>query len=1044
VGEAEEERKLVSILFVDLEGFTAASDSADPEDVRDLLESYHASAKECVEQFGGTVEKFIGDAVMAVFGAPVSHGDDAERAVRAGLRVLEQVKSRGLAARAAVNTGEAVVRMTDQASGETIAMGDVVNTAARLQSHAPSDRLIVGEEAFRATRHAIRYETHAAVSAKGKAAPLEAWLAVEPLPDTGDDAAAVVAFVGRQRELEVIRSVWEQAVTDGRPQVLTLLGSPGVGKSRLCREVASFVEHDGGQVLRGRCLPYAEKTGYHAFTQIVRGVAGIFDSDAPAVARDKLAHAVESLLPPEEATSCIRDLALLLGLGANEHAFEQRVLFFSARRLVERLGEVRPTLVVVEDIHWGAGSELDLFEYLGAHVRDTRVLFVALARPELVDARPSWGVGSGAQTRVSLDPLATEVAVEMASSLLPRADGDAVRRLVEVAEGNPLFIEELAAAAAEQGGVDELPVTVRAVIAARVDSLPLDARSALLSAAVVGRTFWQEVLRAVSGVTDLDIVLEDLERRDLIRREPTSRLEGDIEFRFKHALIRDVAYGTLPRATRRERHAATARFVEEQTNGADSVAWVLAHHWREAGEPDKAIPHLVAAAAIAQQSWATDAVVDLYSQAIELAGDDASRAGIRLRRAFALCMFNEYPAALDDLEPILKELDGRDLLDGLLFAAKAYVWTERDEDALETAQRALEYARSLGDEDAEIAASALVSEALAMRGDEGDIDRAIELGDDALTRWRTGRREFERADHSHLHGDLKYWVGDYERTLELGTAAHELGGDVHSMEAMLRGGGLQAMALTGLGRHEEALAKVSAIIAVAKELGRRPRYLLNYASMIHRELNDLSVARQQSAEVLEIALADSFGMPRRFAQSDLLQTSLLEGDIGRAQAEWPRLWEDAEHAPAWTRWLIRGRLAAARAEIALHTETPEAAIEWSQLAIETAVSTRRRKYEALARSTLGDVLARLGRRDEALAELEAAVRIADGLIGPPARFRARASLARAAYALGDDERAATATAEARELVDGFVATLAPERGELMRSSTVVSELFASS
>jgi class 3 adenylate cyclase/tetratricopeptide (TPR) repeat protein len=1043
-GAAEEERKLVSVLFVDLEGFTASSDDADPEDVRDLLEAYHASAKACIEQYGGTVEKFIGDAVMAVFGAPVAHVDDAERAVRAGLRVLEEVEAHGLSARAAVNTGEAVVRLTDQASGEAIALGDVVNTASRLQSHAPTGRVLVGDATFRSTRQAIRFEPHDAVTAKGKAEPIVAWLAVEALPRVEDDVPSAAAFVGRGRELELVRSVWNQAVSDRRPHVVTVLGSPGVGKSRLCREVAALVADDGGQILRGRCLPYEETTGYHAFSQIVRQVGGIFDSDAPTVARDKLAKAVESRFPPDEAPSRLRDLALLLGLGAAEHSLEQGVLFFSARRLLERLGEERPTLVVVEDVHWAATSELDLLEYLGAHVRETRVLFVALARPELLDTRPAWAVASGAQARISLEPLSSDVAEEMAAGLLPEADAQTIERLVGVAEGNPLFIEELAAATVERGGVEELPVTVRAVIAARVDALPADARNALMSAAVIGRTFWQDVLHAVSGLEDMERTLDDLERRDLIRREPTSRLEGDVEFRFKHALIRDVAYGTLPRATRRDRHAATARFVEERTDGAETVAWVLAHHWREAGETEKAIPHLLAAAVIAQHAWATESVLDLYSQALELAGDEPARVQIRLRRAFSLIVLNEYQAALEDLEAILPELEGSDLLDALLYAGKAYVWTEQEGKVIDTAERALELADEVGDSDAQVAATALLSEGLAMRGETGDIERAIELGEDALSRWRVGRREFEHADHLHLQGDLMYWVGDYERSIAHGTAAHELGGDVHSMEAILRGAGLQAMALTGLGRHEEALAKFDATTDAVRELGRTPLYILNYASMIHRELNELSVARQESEEVLERASADGFGMPRRFAHSDLLQTSLLEGDIGRAQVDWPSLWEDAQQAPAWTRWLIYGRLAAARAEIALHSETPEDAVEWAQKAIEIAVSTRRRKYEAIARTTLGDALARLRRRDEALAELESAVIIADELIGQPARYRARAALARAAYALGDDDRAATATAEARELVDGFVSTLAPERADLVRSSPVVRELFATS
>jgi len=1036
-----EERKLISVLFVDLEGFTASVDNADPEDVRDLLEGYHTTAKECIAQYGGVVEKFIGDAVMAVFGVPIAHGDDAERAVRAGLVVLDAVMARGLKARAAVETGEAIVRL-DPGSGEAIAMGDVVNTASRLQSHAPTGHLVVGDETYRATRQAFAFEQLDPIAAKGKAEPVGAWLALERLAEVSERPLPLGSFVGRRRELEMVRSVWEQAIDELRPHIVTVLGEPGVGKSRLCREVGTRVAAEGALVLRGRCLPYEEKTGYHAFAQIVRQVADIFDSDPPAVAREKVARAAESIFAADEAPSRVRDLVLLLGLRTDEQAFEQGVLFFSARRLIERLGEERPTLVILEDVHWGAQSELDLIEYLGAHVHDARVLLVALARPELLDTRPSWGGGVTSHTRIAVEPLPAKLASEMAAGLLPAGDDETIQRLVAVAEGNPLFIEELAAAAAEQGGVDELPVTVRAVIAARIDSLPSDSRSALLSAAVVGRVFWQEVLRAVTGVGDLSAVLEDLERRNLIRREPTSRLEGDTEFRFRHALIRDVAYRTMPRSIRRDRHAATAQFIEQRTEDPATVAWVLAHHWREAAEYEKAIPHLLEAASISQRSWAPDAVHELYSQALELARDDETRAAIRLRRAYSLIVLNEYAAALDDLEAILSGLEGSSLLDGLLYAGKAYVWTEQEEKTIETAERAVDLASALEDVDGEAAATALLSQGLAMRGDPGDIDRAIDLGDDSLVRWRRGRREFEHADHLHLQGDLMYWVGKYELSIELGTAAHELGGDVHSMEAILRGAGLQAMALTGLGRHEEALAKFEATTDAVRELGRKPLYLLNYASMVHRELNDLAVAREESEEVLEKSTGDGFGMPRRFAQSDLLQTSLLEGDIGRAQAEWPRVWEEAAQATGWTRWLISGRLAAARAEIALHAETPEDAVEWARKAIELAVSTRRRKYETIARTTLGEALARRGRREEALTELETAVGIADELIGQPIRYGARATLARAAYALGDDARAARATSEARTLVDEFVATLSPERADRVRASLLVRDVFA--
>src|SRR5690349_17224996 len=269
---AHEERKLVSVLFVDLVDSTARADNADPEDVRDVLQAYHRDAKQCIEEYGGVVEKFIGDAVMAVFGAPIAHGDDAERAVRAGLRVLEVIE---LPARAAVSTGDAIVSVDQVRSGDALATGDVVNTAARLQNAAPTGRVVVGAETFRATRHAVRYEQLPAIDAKGKGEAVEAWLAVEVATAPAERPLRSTPLVGRDRELELLESVWSRAVEELRPHLVTVVGPPGIGKSRLCREFISFTGGRGGRVVRGRCLPYEDQVGYQAFARLVRDSAGI-------------------------------------------------------------------------------------------------------------------------------------------------------------------------------------------------------------------------------------------------------------------------------------------------------------------------------------------------------------------------------------------------------------------------------------------------------------------------------------------------------------------------------------------------------------------------------------------------------------------------------------------------------------------------------------------------------------------------------------------------------------------------------------------------
>jgi class 3 adenylate cyclase/tetratricopeptide (TPR) repeat protein len=1044
----QEERKLVSVLFVDLVGFTASSDQADPEDVRDSLRLYYEQSRERIEQYGGTLEKFIGDAVMAVFGAPVAHGDDAERAVRAGLRVLEGIDELNhdhgleLAARAAVNTGEAVVAMGERA-GEALALGDVVNTASRLQSAAPEGRLIVGEETHRATRHAFRYEELEPVEAKGKAEPVRAWLAVEPSVSPAERPVAGNPLVGRGREIELMRSVWERAVNDRRPHLVTVLGPPGIGKTRLCQEVSGLVGRNGGRIVRGRCLPYEEQTGYQAFATIVRETSGAFESDSQLVVRDKLKAKVDELLPAEETDEITRHLAFLVGASGEMPVPEPGLLFFAARRFLECLGHAQPTLVVFEDIHWAQSSELELLGYLAAHVRDTSILLVALARPELLDVHPAWGGGLAAQTTIPLEPLSPEDATELASHLL-RASLEVkpdVGRLVEVAEGNPLFLEELAASVADLREGEELPVTVRAAIAARIDALPADARAALLAASVVGKTFWRDVLRGAAGADDLDGALTVLETRDLVHRDPWSQMPGDVQFTFKHMLIREVAYATVPRAARRARHAAVATYIEQAARGStETLAWILAYHWREAAEPLKAIPYLLAAAEIAQRGWAKEAAVDLYTKALELAEDDERRRKIRLLRGMALVALGDFERAAEELGELLPELEGEDRLEALLVRGRATHWTERDVETLEIAEKGIALATELEDEEALPAAVALKAQALSMMG---EIDESFELGERALAEWVPGARPVDRTEHLHLHANVTYWVGQFDRCAELAREARAFASDVHSAEALMRGGGTEALALAGLGRHEEAIRIWDELFKVADELGRNKRGLLNYSSLAFREVLDLDEARRRSEEALELSEGESFGMPKRFAASDLLLTDLLAGDIGRAQATWPKLWEDAQGATAWTKWLIYGRLAAVRAEIALHTESPESALEWAHKGIEIAVQTRRRKYEARSRTSLGEALAALGRRNEALAELRAAVAIADGLVGAPARWQARAALGRASYSLGADDVAERAYGEAGELIRAFAATLAPARAEHLLAAPAIQEILKS-
>ena len=564
-GRTGEERRIVSVLFVDLVGFTSRAESLDPEDVRAVLTPYYEQVRTRLQSFGGRVEKFIGDAVMGIFGAPTAYGDDPERAVRAALAVRDWAEADGLQIRIAVNTGEAIVELDARPDhGEAMVAGDVVNTAARLQSAAPVGAVIVGEETYTTTRNAVEYRPAQPVLAKGKSAPVRAWLAVRATSPAGERPMAPVPMVGRDRELAVLTGLWARVTDEGRPQFVTVFGPAGIGKSRIGLELAQLVADQGGRVIRGRSTPYGASTPYSAFAQLVKQTAMIFDSDEPDDARAKLTAGVADLAGAAAAEEHAPQLEVLLGLGGESAVADRETLFFSARVFVESLALNYPTMLLFEDIHWADPSQLDLLETLASLVRDVPVLFVALARPELLTDRPTWGGGLPAYTALPLAPLNDTASQELAEHLLADTGVVDALRVAQTAEGNPLFIEELAASLAERSTADELPTSVRAIIAARLDSLPPDERSVLVDASVVGRVFWRGALAEMSARDDMTTVLGSLEARNSrsTRGGPASRATS--------SSCSSTASSTRLRtrrspAERRARHAAVARFLEAAT-----------------------------------------------------------------------------------------------------------------------------------------------------------------------------------------------------------------------------------------------------------------------------------------------------------------------------------------------------------------------------------------------------------------------------------------------------------------------------------------------
>jgi class 3 adenylate cyclase/tetratricopeptide (TPR) repeat protein len=659
----------VSVLFADLVGFTTLSESRDPEEVRELLSRYFDEARRLIERYGGTVEKFIGDAVMAVWGTPVAQEDDAERAVRAALDLVEAVSSLGqevgaerLAARAGVLTGEAAVTLG--AEGQGMVAGDLVNTASRIQSAASPGAVFVGEATRRASEAAIAYEDSGTHDMKGKAEALRLWRATRIVAGVGGalrSAGLEAPFVGRDRELRTIKEAFHEAADGSKAHLVSIVGIAGIGKSRLGWEYYKY--SDGLSMVfrwhRGRCLAYGDGVTYWALAEMVRGRAEILEGEDNQSAQRKLRAAVEQYVSdPEERRWVEPRLAHLIGL-EERTARDREDLFAGWRLFFERMSDDAPVVMSFEDMQWADDALLDFIEYLLEWSRNRPIFIMTQARPDLLERRPDWGRKRNATT-LYLEPLSADAMRQLLAGLVPGLPDELTKRILDRAEGVPLYAVETVRMLLDRGllvqegnayrpaGTIEsldVPETLHALIAARLDGLDQEERRLLQDASVLGKTFTQDGLAALMGEPEerLEPLLASLVRKEVlgIQADPRSPERG--QYGFLQDLVKRVAYETVSRKDRKAKHLAAARLLQATwAADEDDVIEVVASHYVEAYKavpdaPDapevkqKAAAMLARAGERAASLAASLQAKHYFEQAIELVEDPLTAAELHER-----------------------------------------------------------------------------------------------------------------------------------------------------------------------------------------------------------------------------------------------------------------------------------------------------------------------------------------------------------------------------------------------------------------------------
>ena len=768
------ERRLVSVLFADLVGFTPFSESRDAEEVRDLLSRYFDTAREVIGLYGGTIEKFIGDAVMAVWGAPTAFEDDAERAVRAGLDLVAAVQELGrqrdvpeLALRAGVLTGEAAV--TIGATGQGMVAGDLVNTASRLQSVAPPGSVLVGETTYRASKEAIAFEAIGEQSLKGKSLPVPAWRALRVTAKRGGigrKEEIEPPFVGRDEEMRLLKDLFHLTGRERRARLVSVIGLAGLGKSRLAWEFLKYIDGLIEDVYwhQGRSLAYGEGVTFWALGEMVRRRAGIAETDDPVTTSAKLTATLADYVPDDAERRWIEPrLGHLLGL-QDAPPGEREELFAAWRTFFERVSERGPAILVFEDCQWADGGLLDFIEYMLEWSRSHPIFIVTLARPDMLERRPTWGAGQRNFTGIRVEPLSDDAMRTLLGGLAPGLPEAVVAQILQRAEGIPLYAVETVRMLADQGlltptegsyrPVGDLdtgdlsrlavPETLQALIAARLDSLEPADRSLLQDASILGQTFTIAALAALTGdpPEGLDPPLRSLVRREVLVLDADPRSPERGQYGFGQAIIREVAYGTLSKADRRVKHLAAARYWENL--GDDELAGVLASHYLEAYRASPSGPEaetLAAQARVALRGAAERAValhsydqaLAYYEQALSVTEEPSDRATLMEAAAAAARSGARFDASERYLRSVIDHAraTGDRRLQARVSARLATIvqYTATAQDVIAYAEAALAELDELGDDPGVIELTAELARGYYLAEDK---TRAIEVADRAL------------------------------------------------------------------------------------------------------------------------------------------------------------------------------------------------------------------------------------------------------------------------------------------------------------------------